>query len=604
MSFLGSRGQLPGWQSFLTERMIADSSSSRGNMRSSLEKVRAAASHMLDALGLKREAVLLANRLGYGGGLRTGDWQLDGRLFMRRSSAELRRQAADASGPKVLLAGPLASGTTHTITATMIGLALRLRGADARALFCDSALKACELIHAVNFETIDRFMASTVFQRCPACQRMPEDVFGGFEVPAFHLSRYLHEADYRRSLADVQDLTLPEILAYEYQGLDVGEHIRTSLHRFFLVGSLVDDDATHMVARRYLASAIQFVHGLQRLIDEWQPEVIVTVHGIYLMGGLALELGRHLGLRVAAWDLVYRRGSIRISHGETYHHELRRESWDAWENAQFPPDWNQQLHEYLAQRWRGGLTEDKVSYNEGAIMDRDRIARELGLDPGRRKVMLFTNVAWDGRVHVDSSLYQGPTEWVIDTIRYLADRQDLQVIVRIHPAEVKETAFKGLQRVDEEIAEAIPDLPRNVVLILPENPINSYALADMADVVIVYSTLMGLEALLAGKPVVIAGDAMYSNKGFGLQPRTRQQYLSVLDKLSQVGPPDQQTLERVRRYGYHLFFRRWLQLPHPVYHGPEAPVAKSLADLLPGESQGLDCVCEGILHGTPFHTNQ
>ena len=200
-----------------------------------------------------------------------------------------------------------------------------------------------------------------------------------------------------------------------------------------------------------------------------------------------------------------------------------------------------------------------------------------------------------------SNLYQGPTEWLIDTLRHLAGREDLQVIVRIHPAEVQERAWRGLQRVDEEIRAAFPVLPRNVVLILPESKISSYVLAEMADVALVYSTLMGLEVLLMGKPVVITGDAYYSNKGFGVQPASREEYLEVLDCLAEIRPLDRQTLEQVRRYAYHFFFRRWLQLPLLDFGEKGGPVSHSLADLLPGRWEGLDRACRGILFGTPFH---
>jgi hypothetical protein len=334
-------------------------------------------------------------------------------------------------------------------------------------------------------------------------------------------------------------------------------------------------------------------------MDEFQPEVVVMYHGIYLTRGTCLEVVKSRGIRAVTWDLVYRPYCVQMSHGDTYHHEFRLEPWDAWEGLQLSPEQDGRLDTYLAERRGGKLVRDAVSYDQGATRDRNRIAQEGRLAPTRRTVVLFTNVAWDGRVKVASNLYDGPTEWVIDTLRHLAGRADLQVIVRIHPHEVYQTARK-LQRVDEVIRAAFPVLPRNVVLILPENKISSYVLAEMADVVIVYSTLMGLEALLMGQPVVIAGDALYSNKGFGIQPAGREEYLGVLDRLAEIGPLDQQTLERVRRYAYHFFFRRWLQLPLP-YGFEEDPMSKSLADLLPGKSEGLDRACQGILFGTPFH---
>jgi hypothetical protein len=62
-------------------------------------------------------------------------------------------------------------------------------------------------------------------------------------------------------------------------------------------------------------------------------------------------------------------------------------------------------------------------------------------------------------------------------------------------------------------------------------------------------------------------------------------------------------LVRARRYAYHFFFNRMIPLP---FINPKAgyPIYRlklgSLKDLLPGQSQGLDTICDGILRGCPF----
>ena len=287
-----------------------------------------------------------------------------------------------------------------------------------------------------------------------------------------------------------------------------------------------------------------------------------------------------------------------MSHGDTYHHEFRQEPWQAWEDLRLTPQQEARLEAFLAER-RGGMPLRQAhALQRGKKEEGSRSGRQLRT---RRSVVLFTNISWDGRVKVDSSLYDGPAAWVIDTLRHLADRTDLQVIVRIHRHEVWEKPWKVMKRFNEEIREAIPELPQNVTLILPENKVSSYALAELADVVIVYSTLMGLEALAMGKQVIITGDAYYSNKGFGIQPATREEYLRVLDRLEEIEPLDQETLQRVRRYAYHFFCRRWLQLPVPFYALDESTPNIDPLDLLPGKSEALDRACEGILNGTPFH---
>ena len=106
---------------------------------------------------------------------------------------------------------------------------------------------------------------------------------------------------------------------------------------------------------------------------------------------------------------------------------------------------------------------------------------------------------------------------------------------------------------------------------------------------------------MMGLPVMIVNDAVYANKGFGLQPTTRQEYLRLLDRLEEIQPPGEEEMERIRRYAYHFYFRRQIQIPFFYDSAPDAPFAATLSDLLPGRSEGLDRVCEGILHGRPFH---
>jgi len=384
--------------------------------------------------------------------------------------------------------------------------------------------------------------------------------------------------------------------------MNLGEHVRTTLHLSFQVGTLTDDEVTYSAGRRLLATAIQLAYGFKRLMEDFQPEVVVIYHGIYLMRGTCLEVFKKNGIRVICWDPVYTYGGIEMSHGDTYHHEFRLEPWQAWENLQLTSQQEMRLESFLAER-RGHIQlHEAISQRREEKNDAPSESSPRTKASKRLTVVLFTNISWDGRVKVDSSLYDGPAEWVIDTLRHLAHRMDLKVIVRIHPHETLQKPWRRLKRTDEELLEAFQKLPKNVTLVLPENPISSYALAELANVVIVYSTLMGLEALAMGRQVIITGDAYYSNKGFGIQPVSREEYLRVLDRLDEIGPLESAEYKRVRRYAYHFFFRRWLTLPFPPPEGDEDWLSEDLQELMPGSSNALDRACDGILHGTPFHT--
>jgi hypothetical protein len=120
---------------------------------------------------------------------------------------------------------------------------------------------------------------------------------------------------------------------------------------------------------------------------------------------------------------------------------------------------------------------------------------------------------------------------------------------------------------------------------------------------IIYGTKMGVELTSVGLPVIVAGEAWIRNKGITLDATTPDEYFRLLSQLpfaELLSPPQ---LSRARRYAYHFFFNRMIPLPfiepnaaYPIYRLK----LERLQQLLPGASQGLDTICDGILAQGPF----
>ena len=62
-------------------------------------------------------------------------------------------------------------------------------------------------------------------------------------------------------------------------------------------------------------------------------------------------------------------------------------------------------------------------------------------------------------------------------------------------------------------------------------------------------------------------------------------------------------IQRARKYAYHFFFRRMIPLEFLEPTGKNPPYhvkISNLGQLLPGRSNGLDIICNGILNGDNF----
>jgi hypothetical protein len=215
----------------------------------------------------------------------------------------------------------------------------------------------------------------------------------------------------------------------------------------------------------------------------------------------------------------------------------------------------------------------------------------------------LTNVAWDAQLHYPANAFPNMLEWLVATVEYFATRPELQLLVRVHPAEISGFPVSR-QPILAELKKRLPALPANVIVVPPESGVSSYALMSLCNAAIIYGTKMGVELSSIGLPIIVAGEAWIRNKGITDDASTPEEYFRLLDRLPYRArlTPEQQA--RARRYAYHFFFNRMIPLPfiEPKAGYPIYQLRLDSFDVLrPGATPGLDLICDGILHGAPFH---
>jgi len=510
-------------------------------------------------------------------------------------------RAAAASGPRVLFATAIGSYAHAVSLESALAAALTFRGADVHVLLCDGAMTACAECEASLYPDIARFVRyGPSRDLCRDCRQPAQRVYEQLGLKIHRYGEWLTADDRAEARRIATTLPADCIATFTLDGLAIGEHANAGALRFFASGSLDDEPHGESVLRRYLESALLTACATRRLIRTVGFASAVFTHGIYVPWGLMGEVARKEGVKVSTWNVAYRKRRFIFSHDDTYHHTLMSEPLSHWENNELTPAQEQELMQYLASRREGMF--DWIVFHRPTTQNAEDIAAKIGLDRSRPVIGLLTNVSWDAQLHYPANAFANMLDWLVQTCRYFATRPDLQLLVRVHPAEI--SGFPpSRQPILGELKKHIPTLAPNIIVVPPESGLSTYALMSLCNSAIIYGTKMGVELTSVGLPVIVAGEAWIRNKGLTYDATTPEEYFKILERLPFPGRLGPEQLSRARRYAYHFFFNRMIPLPfiqpkagYPVYRLE----LEALEDLLPGKSSGLDTICDGILGRGPF----
>lgn len=513
------------------------------------------------------------------------------------------KQALEVSqkGPNILIATSIGGYLAGVTMESMLGVALTLRKVQVHVLLCDTILPACFDCEVTWYPKLEHFLNHGPSKDlCRHCYVPASRVYGDLGFAVHRFSDFLTQEDFQFSDKMVENLTYSEIVDYKYEGIPIGEHALSGALRFFACANLEKEVHGEAVLKRYFKAALLTVISTKRLLSKNAFKCLTFHHGIYVPQGLIGEVARQKNIPVVNWNVAYRKHCFIFSHRETYHHSLISESVQHWEDLSWTPILEKKLLKYLASRLKG--SEDWIWFHERPKTDLGAIEKETGIDFSKTTIGLLTNVLWDAQLHYPANAFSNMLEWVLQTIGYFGNRPELQLVIRVHPAELTGTLVSR-QPIIREIEQVYPVLPRNVFLVGPESQASTYAMMTQCNAVIIYGTKTGVELASIGIPVIVAGEAWIRNKGISIDASSSREYFSILERLPFPDRLDAPIIERARKYAYHFFFRRMIPLDFMEVGGSAAPFylkINNLKNLMPGSSKGLDVICQGILDGSEF----
>jgi hypothetical protein len=119
---------------------------------------------------------------------------------------------------------------------------------------------------------------------------------------------------------------------------------------------------------------------------------------------------------------------------------------------------------------------------------------------------------------------------------------------------------------------------------------------DASDLVLGYTTTIGLEAATAGKPMLVGGNVHYRDRGFTYDLAGREDLARLLR--DSPGPLDAERQELALRYAFTFFYRGFVPVRAVTVKSGHVRSIDSTADRLrPGGDPQLDWVADRLLDG-------
>jgi len=284
-----------------------------------------------------------------------------------------------------------------------------------------------------------------------------------------------------------------------------------------------------------------------------RPDVVIVPNGMIQEYGAVYEVARVLGIPAVTYEFGEQDQRTWLAQNQQVMYFNAMDAlWAARQTRKLDKEQRAWLESFLAARQ--GLSIGDQFAHLWQKTDREggaKIRALLGLD-SRPVVLLPTNVLGDSATLGRTVFSRSSSEWIERVVPFFANRSEVQLVVRIHPAE---TWTVG-PSVAEIIRRALPELPSHIHLVGPKERVNTYDLMEITDLALVYTTHAGLEMAARGIPVLVSGRAHYRKRGFTLDADTWEEYFRELE-LALAGLPARrltpEQVERAWNYAYSFF---------------------------------------------------
>lgn len=262
--------------------------------------------------------------------------------------------------------------------------------------------------------------------------------------------------------------------------------------------------------------------AVESTLKRLAPRLVFVPGGVMGASPLYVEACRRLHIPFATYDSGAREIKLCVG-GVAAHNGDTPQAFDYFLNC---PESEQAVFEKHAFSWIEKRREGKDDFE---LQPQTACPDNL-----RDFILICLNYRADSAALMRQRLFPTVKEWLKETIQW-AVRNQVRMVIRQHPCE-KLDRFKGKDDWGGIVRSVEPE-GEFTHYVAAADTINTYDLIERAACVLPFTSRVGVESAMLGKPVITTSQAFYSGLGFTYDPENIPEYFSLLEKASKGNLP-------------------------------------------------------------------
>lgn len=338
---------------------------------------------------------------------------------------------------------------------------------------------------------------------------------------------------------------------YTYEGLPIGQYAAAIVKNLGYVGNISIVPNHEKLLRETMLSCLIYLHYFQEAITKGiKPDIIVSHDAFYAPWALLRDLAKKNHIPFYNYYSGLRHNTFHYAKNQVAMLLNIDPLFEKWKNREIKKSELLKLEPIFSKRKKGKIYHEKDTWKDDQN-ERNQFAKMLASN--KPLAVLYGNVLWDLTALDREVVFPSIQESFRETVKFFINHPEYNLVVKPHPGELG-GIHESKEKLEESIRSRFPELPSNIIILNPKSAITSYELIENSQVSIVYTTTVGMESVILGKPTIALGRSQYRKQGFTHDPETPGEFFDTLKRLLESPLPDIAKEQALAKKYYYLYF--------------------------------------------------